>query len=89
MLRLAGLTLLCVVNLIFGLTQAQNDTKPVSSELFNSLEELSRLVDISYCVGTTGVQKPFQCLSHCAEFPTLELIHVSASVRGVCYQKFE
>lgn len=89
MLRLAGLTLLCVVNLIVGLTQAQNDTKPVSSELFNSLEESSRLVDISYCVGTTGVQKPFQCLSHCAEFPNLELIRVSASVRWVCYQKLE
>ena len=87
MLRLAGLTLLCVVNLIIGLTQAQNDTRPVSSELFNSLEELSLLVDISYCVGTTGVQKPFQCLSHCAEFPNLELIQVSASVCCVCYQK--
>jgi triacylglycerol lipase len=86
MLRLAGLTLLCVVNLIFGLTQAQNDTRPISSELFNSLEELSRLVDISYCVGTTGVQKPFQCLSHCAEFPNLELIQVSISLYCVCQQ---
>ena len=89
MLRVAGLTLLCVVNLITGLTHAQNDTRPVSSELFNSLEELSRLVDISYCVGTTGVQKPFQCLSHCAEFPNLELIQVSASVRCGCYQKLK
>ncbi|KAJ5257287.1 hypothetical protein N7478_013391 [Penicillium angulare] len=53
---------------------SQNDTKPVSSELFNSLEELSRLVDIAYCVSTTGVQEPFQCLSHCAEFPEMELI---------------
>ncbi|KAJ5774621.1 hypothetical protein N7457_009517 [Penicillium paradoxum] len=46
----------------------------VSTDLFNSLEELSRIVDISYCVGTTGVQQPFQCLSHCTEFPDLELI---------------
>jgi triacylglycerol lipase len=77
MLRLQGLTLLCVAYLILGLTTAQNDTRPVSNDLFNSLEELSRLVDISYCVGTTGVKKPFQCLSHCAEFPNLELIEVS------------
>ncbi|KAJ5534942.1 hypothetical protein N7527_001196 [Penicillium freii] len=48
--------------------------KHVSTDLFNSLEELSRLVDISYCVGTTGVQQPFQCLSRCIEFPELELV---------------
>ncbi|KAI2715999.1 hypothetical protein DTO012A7_3486 [Penicillium roqueforti] len=53
---------------------AQNKTNHVSNDLFNSLEELSRLVDISYCVGTTGVQQPFQCLSRCDEFPDLELV---------------
>ncbi|OOQ86069.1 extracellular triacylglycerol lipase [Penicillium brasilianum] len=74
MLRLGGLTLWCATYFLLGHTTAQNDTKPISNELFNSLEELSRLVDISYCVGMTGVQKPFQCLSHCAEFPNLELI---------------
>lgn len=63
--------------MILGLTTAQHETISVSTALFNSLEELSRLVDISYCVGTTGVQKPFQCLSHCAEFPNLELIEVN------------
>ncbi|KAJ5123417.1 hypothetical protein N7448_009514 [Penicillium atrosanguineum] len=52
----------------------RNDTGHISSELFNSLEELSRIVDISYCVSTTGIQEPFQCLSHCAEFPNLELV---------------
>ncbi|CAI7615196.1 unnamed protein product [Penicillium glandicola] len=57
-----------------SLATAQNETKHVSTELFNSLEELSRIVDISYCVGTTGVQQPFQCLSRCDEFPHLELI---------------
>ncbi|KAL1965610.1 hypothetical protein VTN77DRAFT_5287 [Rasamsonia byssochlamydoides] len=46
----------------------------VSSELFKDLEELARLVDISYCVGTTGVYRPFQCLSHCSEFDGFELI---------------
>ncbi|OGE57762.1 hypothetical protein PENARI_c001G02143 [Penicillium arizonense] len=56
------------------LVAAQNETKHVSGDLFNSLEELSRLVDISYCVGTSGVQQPFQCLSRCVEFPDLELV---------------
>jgi triacylglycerol lipase len=58
---------------------AQNKPKHISTDLFNSLEELSRLVDISYCVGTTGVHQPFQCLSHCTDFPDLELLTVSPS----------
>jgi triacylglycerol lipase len=48
----------------------------VSADLFESLEELARIVDISYCIGTTGVQKPFQCLSHCRELKGFELITV-------------
>ena len=52
----------------------------ISPELFNSLEELSRLVDISYCVGTTGVQNPFECLSHCNEFQGFELVTVRSTV---------
>lgn len=84
MLRLGGLTLWCAAYFLLGLTAAQNDTEPISNELFNSLEELSRLVDISYCVGMTGVQKPFQCLSHCAEFPNLELIEVSKPHTALC-----
>jgi pimeloyl-ACP methyl ester carboxylesterase len=35
---------------------------------------LSRLVDISYCVGNTGVHRPFTCLSRCTEFPDLSLV---------------
>ncbi|KAL3457774.1 putative actin-related protein 2/3 complex subunit 1A [Aspergillus heterothallicus] len=46
----------------------------ISPELFESLEDLARIVDISYCVGSTGVQKPFRCLSHCAELKGFELI---------------
>jgi len=44
--------------------------------LFSNLEELARIVDISYCVGLTGigVSKPFKCLSRCSEFPTFELV---------------
>ncbi|CAG8898389.1 unnamed protein product [Penicillium egyptiacum] len=59
---------------ILSLAAAQSKTKHVSNELLNSLEELSRIVDISYCVGTTGVHQPFECLSRCIEFPDLELV---------------
>jgi len=46
----------------------------VSAKLFYELEELSRIVDISYCVGTTGILKPFLCASRCQEFPDFELV---------------
>lgn len=49
----------------------------ISLELFTNLEELSRIVDISYCVGTTGIQKPFQCASRCQDFNGFELVTVS------------
>jgi pimeloyl-ACP methyl ester carboxylesterase len=48
--------------------------KNVSIRLFAELEELSRIVDISYCVGTTGIAKPFECASRCDEFPNFELV---------------
>ncbi|KAK0383229.1 hypothetical protein NLU13_9142 [Sarocladium strictum] len=47
--------------------------KAVSTRLFAELERLARLVDISYCIGTTGVSKPFNCASRCSEFPTMVL----------------
>lgn len=47
-------------------------------ELFDSLEESARLVDISYCIETTGIQKPFECLSHCNEFKGFELVTVGS-----------
>lgn len=48
----------------------------VSAALFSELEELSRVVDISYCVGLTsfGISKPFSCLSRCSDFPQFELV---------------
>jgi hypothetical protein len=56
-----------------------NDTL-ISQHLFWELEELARIVDISYCVGTAGlgIQKPFQCASRCADrdFETFELVTV-------------
>ncbi|RPA94010.1 alpha/beta-hydrolase [Choiromyces venosus 120613-1] len=50
-------------------------TTPISQKLFDEFEELSRIVDIAYCVGSlnTGVEQPFQCLSYCKDFPTFEL----------------
>lgn len=53
-----------------------NTNRTVSPELFSDLEELARIVDISYCVGLTGigVSKPFRCLSRCSDFPTFELV---------------
>jgi hypothetical protein len=51
-------------------------SREVSQSLFNSLEELARLVDISYCVGSTGIQKPFSCLSRCNDFQGFELVTV-------------
>ena len=58
-------------------TSASNDSS-LSVELFAELEELARIVDISYCVGSTGlgIQKPFQCLSRCSEFENFELVKV-------------
>ncbi|KAK5987601.1 Acetylxylan esterase [Cladobotryum mycophilum] len=46
----------------------------ISTPLFASLERFARLVDTSYCLGTTGIRKPFECLSRCKEFPNLTLV---------------
>ncbi|KAJ4301257.1 hypothetical protein N0V90_003348 [Kalmusia sp. IMI 367209] len=67
----------------FGRAQAQaplqhRDNDTISRELFFQLEELARIVDISYCVGTAGlgIQKPFSCASHCGDedFKDFELV---------------
>ena len=52
------------------------NNRTVSVALFSELEELARIVDISYCVGLTsfGISKPFQCLSRCKDFPGFELV---------------
>ena len=53
-----------------------HSNRNVSVELFTELEELARIVDISYCVGLTsfGILKPFRCLSRCSDFPNFELV---------------
>lgn len=57
-------------------------TKNVTIELFDELEELSRIVDIAYCVGTAGlgIYKPFLCASRCQDFPHFELVKVRRMV---------
>ncbi|EPE09727.1 triacylglycerol lipase fgl2 [Ophiostoma piceae UAMH 11346] len=44
--------------------------------LFASLERYARIVDVAYCVGTTGtgIDPPFSCASRCGEFPELRLV---------------
>lgn len=64
-------------------------THDISVELFADLEQLSRIVDISYCVGLTGtgIQKPFQCASRCHEFEGFELVTVSQTRRRAANQQ--
>ncbi|KAI1614158.1 triacylglycerol lipase [Exophiala viscosa] len=50
------------------------NNKEISQETFESLEELARIVDISYCVGTSGIHRPFKCLSRCSDFEGFELV---------------
>lgn len=61
-------------------TRSPREIRTISKELFTSLEELSRIVDITYCVGTTGVYKPFICAGRCHEFEGFELVTVSKSM---------
>jgi hypothetical protein len=51
-------------------------THNVSLQLFAELEELARIVDIAYCIGTTGVHPPFECASHCSDFKGFQLVDV-------------
>lgn len=89
-LKAIPLLLLTTVSAAFGRpqqapltdSQASHVAENVTTELFNDLEELSRIVDIAYCVGTAGlgIQKPFLCASRCQDFKHFELIKVSFRV---------
>ncbi|CZT17915.1 related to triacylglycerol lipase [Ramularia collo-cygni] len=76
------LTILGSLGVVLGSFQTpllRHDDDPgrtVSNALFAELEELARIVDISYCVGLTsfGISKPFSCLSRCSDFPLFELV---------------
>ncbi|KAF3769062.1 alpha/beta-hydrolase [Cryphonectria parasitica EP155] len=50
-----------------------SSTASISPSLFTSLERFARLVDIAYCVGTSGIYQPFTCASRCKDFPNLHL----------------
>jgi Lipase (class 3) len=63
-----------IISGAFPVSFAHCESRNVSQALFNSLEELARIVDIAYCVGLTGIQKPFQCLSRCDDFRGFELV---------------
>ncbi|KAM0255155.1 hypothetical protein ACHAQJ_006078 [Trichoderma viride] len=54
-------------------TKQSTSTSSIPVSLFASLERLARLVDVSYCLGTSGIHKPFECISRCNEFPDLTL----------------
>ena len=53
---------------------AINSNQTISQATFDSLEEHARIVDVSYCVGSTGIQKPFKCLGRCSDFESFELV---------------
>nr|POE63693.1 lipase a [Quercus suber] len=79
---LLGCLGLLVVDVSANDDQQQSPLSPaaarsVSLALFQDLEESARIVDISYCVGlvSSGISKPFQCLSRCSEFPHFELVN--------------
>ncbi|KAI7246360.1 extracellular lipase [Hortaea werneckii] len=46
--------------------------RKVSAPLFSELEELARIVDVTYC--SPAIAKPFTCLSRCKNFPHFELV---------------
>lgn len=79
------LSFLCVANATASETTSTIPQEPpqhatanqtISPKLFAELEELSRIVDISYCVGLTGIgiKKPFKCVSRCGDFENFELV---------------
>ncbi|KAI7283866.1 extracellular lipase [Hortaea werneckii] len=71
------LSLLACVDLItssptLGPHSSHDHPRKVSAPLFSELEELARIVDITYC--SPAIAKPFTCLSRCEDFPQFELI---------------
>ncbi len=58
----------------FPTSPLYSEPRNVSHALFDSLEELARIVDIAYCVGSSGIQKPFRCLSRCDDFEGFDLV---------------
>lgn len=59
-----------------GKSENESDRTVVSQKLFGELEEAARLADVAYCVGVSGIWRPFGCLSWCGEFEGVELVDV-------------
>jgi hypothetical protein len=80
---------ICVCVCVSASAPAANDTL-ITQDLFWELEELARIVDITYCVGTAGlgIKKPFKCASRCGDrdFETFELVTVSRVV-GAAFRR--
>jgi len=64
-----------------------NDNANISVQLFAGLEGLSRIADISYCVGSAGISESFTCVSRCSEFPDFELVNTFNTEEEGVYEK--
>ena len=56
------------------LSDEHNKPSSISPDLFDSLTSFAQIVDIAYCVSTSGIAQPFECLSWCTQYPHFELI---------------
>ncbi|KXT18174.1 hypothetical protein AC579_7719 [Pseudocercospora musae] len=76
LLGILGHLILVLADLQTPLLRHSTRDRHISAALFAELEELARIVDISYCVGSSsfGISKPFTCLSRCTDFPRFELV---------------
>jgi hypothetical protein len=68
--------LLLLVRASLGMTPLTALTKTASTQICDSLEEISELAAIAYCGSITP---PFVCHSYCDEFPQVKLIQVQPS----------
>jgi hypothetical protein len=68
--------LLLLLSTAYAAITGGRSDRTVSPALFADLEEAARLADIAYCVGISGIWKPFGCLSRCGDFEGFELVDV-------------
>ncbi|OBT44333.1 hypothetical protein VE00_05898 [Pseudogymnoascus sp. WSF 3629] len=66
--------LLLLLSTAYAAITGGRSDRTVSPALFADLEEAARLADIAYCVGISGIWKPFGCLSRCGDFEGFELV---------------
>ncbi|OBT74935.1 hypothetical protein VF21_06051 [Pseudogymnoascus sp. 05NY08] len=68
------LPLLLILSTTYAAVAGGKSDRTVSPALFADLEEAARLADIAYCVGISGIWRPFGCLSRCGDFEGFELV---------------